>query len=202
MSSVLITGANGGLGSAFVANFSNTKGYRGLYTVRNPTTAKDLNSALEKAPANQKPEVIALDMSSIESIRGVAADINARVANGTLEPIRALVLNAAFQDCNPQILEPKSFTKDGFGMNFGVNDLANFLFVLMVLQSMDKKNGRIVIISSWNHDPYHSGNDSTGHSRARNTRWCSRARRLCRKVLLTPMLGTELVCVEMETARP
>lgn len=164
--SVLITGANGGLGSAFVANFSNSeygKEYRGLYTVRNPATAKDLNAVLEKAPANQKSEVIALDLSSIESIRGVAADINSRVANGTLEPIRALVLNAAFQDCNPQTLEPKSFTKDGFEMNFGVNYLANFLFVLMVLQSMDKENGRIVIVSSWTHDPYHSGNDSTGH---------------------------------------
>lgn len=162
--SVLITGANGGLGSAFVANFTKSefgKEYRGLFTVRNPATAKDLNYVLDKAPANLKHEVVALDLSSIENIRGVAADINARVANGTLEPIRALVLNAAFQEANPGVLEPKTFTKDGFEMNFGVNYLANFLFVLMILQSMDKENGRIVIVSSWTHDPYHSGNDVT-----------------------------------------
>ncbi|CZR56267.1 related to dehydrogenase/reductase [Phialocephala subalpina] len=161
--SVLITGANGGLGSAFVANFSKSeygKEYRGLFTVRNPATAKDLTTVLEKAPANLKSEVIALDLSSIESIRGVAADINVRIANGTLEPIRALVLNAAFQDANSEALKPKTFTKDGFEMNFGVNYLANFLFILMILQSMDKENGRIVIVQSWTHDTDHPRNNS------------------------------------------
>lgn len=164
--SVLITGANGGLGSAFVAGFSKSSygsQYRGLYTVRNPATANELNAVLSKGPASHQSEVLALGLSSLESIRGLATDINDRVSSGTLEPIRALILNAAFQECNNETLKPKTFTKDGFEMNFGVNYLANFLFVLMIIQSMDKENGRIITVSSWTHDTYDSKNDGTGH---------------------------------------
>lgn len=51
--SVLITGANGGLGSAFVSNFVKSaygSQYRGLYLVRHPSTAHDLKSILKSAP--------------------------------------------------------------------------------------------------------------------------------------------------------
>jgi NAD(P)-dependent dehydrogenase (short-subunit alcohol dehydrogenase family) len=81
-------------------------------------------------------------------------DINARVASGALEPIRALVLNAAFQEANAETLVRKSYTKDGYEAAFAINYLANFLFVLMILQSIDKERGRIVMISSCTHDAY------------------------------------------------
>jgi NAD(P)-dependent dehydrogenase (short-subunit alcohol dehydrogenase family) len=161
--SVLITGANGGLGSGFVSNFINSpyaSSYRGIYTVRNPATANSLKKVLEKAPQSHQYEIIPFDLSSLESVRATAADINAKVANGTWEPIRALILNGAWQEATTETLRPLTFTKDGFEGHFAINYLANFLFVLLVLQSMDKEHGRIVLVSSWSHDTHDPRNDS------------------------------------------
>ena len=159
---VICTGTNGGLGSAFVKAFASSpegSRYCGIYTVRNPSTAHDLNTALKRTPASHESEVLGLDLSSLKNIRASADGINARVASGQIGPIRALVLNAAFQEANSETMKPKSYTEDGFEMNFGVNYLANFLFVLLLLKSMDKAHGRIVLVSSWTHDSYDTRND-------------------------------------------
>ncbi len=161
--SVLITGANGGLGSAFAANFIKSpqaKEFRGLFTVRNPSSATELGAALEDAPEDSTHEVLPLDLGSLEAVRTLAADINERVANGTLEPLRAVVLNAAFQDASNDAQKPKSFTVEGYEMTFGANYLANFVFVLDILQSIDKEHGRIVFVSSWTHDAFDSRNNA------------------------------------------
>lgn len=160
---VICTGTNGGLGSAFVkAFYSSPEGsqYRAIYTIRNPSTAHELNAALKHAPATQQSEVLALNLSSLKDIRTAADTINARVANGELQPIRALVLNAAFQEANAETKKPRAFTDEGIEMHFGVNYLANFLFVLLLLKSMDKEHGRIVLVGSWCHDSYDKRNDS------------------------------------------
>jgi NAD(P)-dependent dehydrogenase (short-subunit alcohol dehydrogenase family) len=162
---ILITGANGGLGTAFVQTLISSPlalEYRGLFTVRNTSGAGNLQQILTKAPKSFESELLDLDLSSLESIRNLAHDINCRVTTGALEPIRALVLNAAWQECNAETLKPKTMTKDGFEGNFGINYLANFSFVLQILQSMDKKNGRIVIVSSSTHDPFDPFNNLLG----------------------------------------
>ncbi|TVY36590.1 hypothetical protein LSUB1_G007000 [Lachnellula subtilissima] len=51
--SVLITGANGGLGSAFVSNlvaFPYASSHRGIYTIRDPSCAATLKTVLQNAP--------------------------------------------------------------------------------------------------------------------------------------------------------
>jgi NAD(P)-dependent dehydrogenase (short-subunit alcohol dehydrogenase family) len=161
--SILITGANGGLGSGFVSNFVNSSyasSYRGIYTVRDPATANSLKKVLEKAPKTHQYNIIPFDLSSLESVRAKAAEINAKVANGTWEPIRALILNGAWQEATTETLRPLTFTKDGFEGHFAINYLANFLLVLLVLQSMDKEHGRVVLVSSWSHDTHDPRNDS------------------------------------------
>lgn len=130
--------------------------------MRNPATADDLKGVLRSAPASHTSETLPADLSSLQSIRSIAADINSRVANGTLEPLRAVVLNAAFQEANGGTMKPQTFTKDGYEAHFGVNYLANFLFVLLILQSMDKNHGRIVMVSSTVHDPYDKANGTVG----------------------------------------
>lgn len=100
--SILVTGANGGLGSAIVANMLKTpdlaSGYTGLYTVRKAATASQLQAALSKAPSGHKHETLELDLGSLASVKAAAADINGRVAKGALPPIRALILNAGYQE--------------------------------------------------------------------------------------------------------
>ncbi len=41
---------------------------------------------------------------------------------------------------------------DEFEMTWQVNFLSNFILSLLLLQSMDKKHGRILILGSWMHE--------------------------------------------------
>ncbi|KUI66600.1 Protochlorophyllide reductase B, chloroplastic [Cytospora mali] len=158
--SIFITGANGGLGSAMISTILSNpdfaSSYHGIYTVRQLDRASTLNSVLDTAPKQRHSyETLALDLARIASVRHVAHNINTRVATGELPPIRALILNAAYQEHTTQ-----DFTPDGFDMSFQCNYLSHWLLVLMLLQSMDKEHGRIVVIGSWSHDPFDPRNDS------------------------------------------
>jgi NAD(P)-dependent dehydrogenase (short-subunit alcohol dehydrogenase family) len=150
--SILITGSNGGLGSSIVDRILHqpnlAKGYYGLYTVRNPESAANVSKVLEKAESVQHTnELVPIDLASLASVRKTAEDINKRVASGSLAPIRALILNAGWQEQTTQ-----TFTNDGFDMSFQANYLSHFLLTLLLLQSMDKEHGRIVVLGSWTHE--------------------------------------------------
>ncbi|KAI1330782.1 hypothetical protein F5Y16DRAFT_343274 [Xylariaceae sp. FL0255] len=160
--SVLVTGANGGLGTAILERIMKTpslaKSYQGIYTVRKVETATAAKAALKKADAaGHKYELLSLDLSSLASTRKAAADINARVTSGALPPIRALILNAAWQE-----YDTHTMTDDGFDMTFEANYLCHYLLTLLLLKSMDKQNGRIVILGSWSHDVADKRNNVPG----------------------------------------
>ncbi|KAH7171081.1 hypothetical protein EDB81DRAFT_189381 [Dactylonectria macrodidyma] len=147
---ILLTGANGGLGSAIVTDILkklDLAAYHGVYTVRKAATATQLKKVLDAGPSSHKHDIVDLDLSSLASVRETAAEINRRVAAGELSPIRALFLNAAYQDH-----EELNITDDGYEITWQVNFLANQLLALMLLQSMDKEKGRILVLGSWSHD--------------------------------------------------
>ncbi|KAI1214356.1 NAD(P)-binding protein [Annulohypoxylon truncatum] len=150
--SVLVTGSNGGLGSAIIERIlrrpSVAQDYYGLYAVRKTETAHDAKKSLQgAAKVNHQYELVSLDLASLDSVRKTAADINGRVASGKLPPIRALILSAAYQEHFTH-----NFTNDGFDMTFQATYLSHFLLALLLLQSMDKEKGRIIILGSWTHD--------------------------------------------------
>ncbi|MCJ1282013.1 hypothetical protein MMC26_001336 [Xylographa opegraphella] len=127
--------------------------YTGIFTVRDPQNP-NVEPLLEVLRSSAKQySTRALELRSLFSVRRFAAEINTQVASGALKPIRALVLNAGYQSQLGQ-----RFTKDGYEVTFQVNYLANFLLVLLLLESMDKENGRIIFISSWTHDPANTYN--------------------------------------------
>lgn len=148
--SILVTGANGGLGSAIVQNIIQSptlaKSYHGLYTVRSADRADAVQGVLKKAEGHTY-DLVPLDLSSLSSTRKVAEDINRRVAEGSVPPIRALVLNAAWQEYTTQTM-----TGDGFDMTFQATHLSHFLLALLLLKSLDKENGRVVVLGSWTHE--------------------------------------------------
>ncbi|KAK8009324.1 hypothetical protein PG991_011875 [Apiospora marii] len=156
--SILVTGTNGGLGSAIVKQIANDQElsrYHGLYTVRDSQTATVVSSILASTPSHPH-ELCSLDLTNLDSVRHLAREINARVAAGTLPPIRALILNAGYQDFGNQ-----AWTKDGLDKVFSANYLGHWLLTLLLLQSIDKESGRIVIIGSESHDPLDKRNSDS-----------------------------------------
>ncbi|TLS23579.1 uncharacterized protein PpBr36_06580 [Pyricularia pennisetigena] len=160
---IIVTGANGGLGCA-IANKLLSEAqyaeYHMIFTVRNAQKATALAKVITRHRGKGLPcfhDVVPLDLSKLASGRRFADDINARVTAGTIPPIRALVLNAAWQEWTTA-----SFTEDGFDMSFQTNYLTHWLLTVKLLQSMDKKEGRIVMLGSWSHDPDHHGNNTQG----------------------------------------
>ncbi|PON23891.1 hypothetical protein TGAM01_v207219 [Trichoderma gamsii] len=155
---ILVTGANGGLGSAIVQNILSTpdlaSNYVGIYAVRKAATATALKGVLRRAPSDHKDETVDVDLGSLASVRKTAADINARVAKGELPRIRALILNAGYSDYTNLVM-----SEDGFEMTWHINYLSNMLLSLLLLQSMDAQDGRILFVSSWSHDIEDARND-------------------------------------------
>ncbi|KAF3760402.1 NAD(P)-binding protein [Cryphonectria parasitica EP155] len=158
---ILLTGANGGLGTAIVkaivGNAKLSAQHHGLYTVRDPSTATSLRSTLRAASSSHSADVVSLDLSNLSSVRETAATINAKVAAGEIPRIRALILNAAHRDQQGQ-----TQTGSGLDLAFAINYLGHWLLVLLLLKSMDRQSGRVVVLGSWVHDPLDDTNKVSG----------------------------------------
>ncbi|KAH8594240.1 hypothetical protein B0O99DRAFT_514337 [Bisporella sp. PMI_857] len=152
---VIVTGAAGGLGFAIAERVWNRpEDYTCLFTVRNrdAANAKPLHDLITTGASNKNASLPEVDLSSLKSVRDFAVDINAKVRSGALPAIRVLILNAAVFTMDGE----RRFTMDeqgekGYEMHFVVNFLANFLLTVLLLESIDKDNGRIVYVSSWQH---------------------------------------------------
>lgn len=147
--SILVTGANGSLGIAIaehIAKQPELSGYHGLYTVRDPATATGLASTLQKSPSHLH-DIIALDLTDLDRVREVARSINHSVSSGAILPIRVLILNAGVQEFDKQ-----TWTDDGLDTTFSANYLGHWLLTLLLLESMDKASGRILMVGSQSYE--------------------------------------------------
>lgn len=152
--SILVTGANGGLGSAIASRIVSSPefaAHHGIYTVRDAASSPALDATLRGARSGPAApphsfEKISLDLSRLSSVREVAADINSRVAAGQIPPIRAIILNAGVEEHANQ-----TWTEDGLDLTFATNYLGHWLLTLMLLGSMDRNRGRILWVTSWAH---------------------------------------------------
>lgn len=76
--SILVTGANGGLGSAIVESIASSpelSSYHGLYAVRNAAHAPSLTSALAHS-AKHSHDIVGLDLTKLDAVRKTAERIN------------------------------------------------------------------------------------------------------------------------------
>jgi NAD(P)-dependent dehydrogenase (short-subunit alcohol dehydrogenase family) len=116
---IVLTGANGGIGSAVVSRILSSpelSSYHGIYTVRDASSMPQLRANT----VTHAHDWLSLDLSSLASVHVAATTINARVAAGEIPPIRALILNAGYHEMDGQ-----RFTDDGFATVFAANYLGH-----------------------------------------------------------------------------
>lgn len=142
---ILLTGANGGIGVGFVSQLLKSPfatNMKAVYAVRDPDAALPLQAALKHAPKDHEYVILPANFASLEAIRAFAVEVNGRVAGGDLPSIQALVLGSGVQHCSKE-----AYTID-VESTFAVNYLSNFVLSLLLLESMDMEHGRIIFIGS------------------------------------------------------
>ena len=139
MKTVVITGANTGIGFATAKAFIQA-GHHVILACRNPQKAEQARLSLQ-ALAKGKVELISLDLDSLENVNQATNDLLQRY-----EKIDILVNNAG-------IMTPKlEQTQDGFEKQIGVNYIAHFLWTLKLLPLLKKADaGRIIHLASMMH---------------------------------------------------
>ncbi len=132
---VLITGANSGLGLA-AAGMLAAAGARVLMACRSPERGE---TALRTVAARGAAELVKLDLADLSSVREAAADIRTR----TDDRLDILMNNAGV------MMTPKQQTKDGFELQFGTNHLGHAALTWLLMPALRVTPGaRVVTVSS------------------------------------------------------
>ena len=125
---VLITGANGGLGTATAENLARA-GARVVLACRRPDQGEALASRIGPAA-----EVLPLDLADLTSIGKAAA------ACGQIDAVIAIA---------GVCYVPWGLTADGFELHIGINHLGHFALIGQIL---DRISDRIVVVTSRAHE--------------------------------------------------
>lgn len=92
-----------------------------------------------------------VDLNSLKDVRSFADRMSGQVIAGDLPTISAIICNAFTWSLE----RGQQFSADHYESTFQVNHLAHYLLVLKLLPSMNRKSGRIIMLSSEIHDPQH-----------------------------------------------
>lgn len=137
---VVITGGNAGIGKATAHGIAK-QGARLVLACRNQKTAQAACQEIRRDTGNENVSVMALDLSSLDSIRAFASELRKEH-----QRIDVLVNNAGVF---PSKLEK---TAEGFEAQFGVNYLGHFLLTNLLLDQLRRSpSARIVHVSSMMH---------------------------------------------------
>ncbi len=142
MKTIVITGANSGLGLETALKVSKDHDVKVIMGCRNLEKAMTARERIISETGNGCPVVMQLDTSSLASVRAFADQV---IAEG--DEISALVNNAGIS-----AMGASGTTEDGFELVFETNYLGHFLLTQLLLPHM-AKDGRIVSISSDMHNP-------------------------------------------------
>lgn len=134
MKTILITGANSGIGKA-LAFLTATHQHRLILIVRNESDVKQLSDEIKTETQNQNIVVFACDLSRQNEIEKCCSTIKQNYSN-----LDILINNAAIYT------ETRMVTADNIEMNLAVNVLAPFLLTSNLLSLLDK--GEVYNISS------------------------------------------------------
>lgn len=137
---VLITGANTGIGAA-TAKALAAKGARIVFAGRSETKTRPVMEAIARATGNDDLHFLELALDDLDSVKRCA---DAFLARG--EPLHVLLANAG-------LARSKGVTRQGFETTFGVNHLGHFLLTLKLQPALEAgAPARVVVVASRAHE--------------------------------------------------
>jgi NAD(P)-dependent dehydrogenase (short-subunit alcohol dehydrogenase family) len=145
MRTVVITGANVGIGFATAKFLAERCDWHAVLACRNELKANAAMDAIRRAYSKARVSFAPLDLFSLSSVRRLPAVLAAM----PIPPIGGLVLNAGGINMKAKSLE---FTEDGFERTFQLNFLGHFLLANLLINHMAAP-ARMVFVSSDLHDP-------------------------------------------------
>ena len=145
MKTVLITGANVGIGFATAKVLAASSNWNVLLACRNEAKAQAAMAAIRKEHPGARLGFVPLDLLSLASVRRVPGVL----ASMPVPPLSGLVLNAGGINMRTKSLE---FSEDGFERTFQLNFFGHFVLVNLLIKQV-AAGARIVFVSSDLHDP-------------------------------------------------
>jgi NAD(P)-dependent dehydrogenase (short-subunit alcohol dehydrogenase family) len=157
---VVVTGANGGLGLATALAFAG-KGAHVVMAVRSQAKAADAVAAIRSEVPDASLELIALDLGSLASVRHAADEILA--GNAVID---VLMNNAGV------MAMPERQTADGFEMQLGINHLGHWALTAHLMPALlAAPAARVVTTTSTAHHAGHPLDPDNPHLHGRYTPW-------------------------------
>ena len=142
MKTVVITGANSGLGFETAKKIAAKQDFRVILACRNREKADAARDAIISQTGNRQVDTMGLDTSALDSVRAFAEEVN---ASG--ERVFALVNNAGINS-----MGNAGVTADGYNLVMATNYLGHFLLTQLLLPRMEE-TGRIYNVTSDMHSP-------------------------------------------------
>lgn len=141
LKTVIITGANSGLGFAVAKKIAANLEFRVILACRNQEKAEQAAEQIRAETDNRNIVCMSLDTASLNSIRRFELDY----AQTGFGAVYALLCNAGISGTHTGL------TEDGFDVVFQTNHLGHFLLTKLMLPHMAEE-GRIFVTSSDMHD--------------------------------------------------
>ena len=184
---VVITGANSGLGLRSAEALA-AKGARVLLACRNAEKATMALETVKAEATGPMPEVRALDLQSLASVRACASALT-----DELESLDVLMNNAGV------MAVPRVTTEDGFESQLGTNHLGHFALTGLLLPTLlAAAEPRVVTVASNAHNLGRMDFDDLFFERRHYSRWRAYAQSKLANLLFTSELQRR--AVEHKTA--
>jgi NAD(P)-dependent dehydrogenase (short-subunit alcohol dehydrogenase family) len=137
----IVTGGNAGLGFQCCRFLAQQPGSLIVIACRDARKGEAAAQGLRREGG--AAEVLPLDLNALGAVRAFVEAFR----RADLPPLAGIICNAGIQ-----IITAPTQTADGFETTFGVNHLAHYLLVRLLLDDLDA-GGNIVFVSSNTHDP-------------------------------------------------